>query len=188
MAFFYGGSEMNELMVDLETVNNKPSSAIISVGLVKFNLEDEDDYETLDDPKRSFYCVLDVDAQVAFGATMSFETFSWWMKQNAMAKGVFQEKPTYPHNVDAIQKINEFIGKSEPYLWGNGSDFDGPIIRHFYDLYGYEFPVPFWKNMCFRTQKRFAKRKVEIDRGIAHNALEDAKYQVLLAQAYAREA
>ena len=174
---------MREYMIDLETINNTSSSAIISVGIVKFNLEDEDSYDTLDENGRSFYCVLDVQDQIDLGRTVGYDTLQWWMRQGKLAQAVFQEEPTFSDNAHAIDSMNNFM-LEEGRLWGNGASFDNVIIREFYQTYGREFPIEFWNDMCFRTLKNSAPRKVAIDRGVAHNALEDAKYQVLLAQAY----
>ena len=95
-------NEYNGVMCDFETLDKLGTSAVISIGLVKFNLEDEDNYESLEEDGRTFDCVFDIQDQLNMGRTVSFDTLQWWMQQDKMAQAVFQRKPNYRNNEEAL--------------------------------------------------------------------------------------
>lgn len=75
---------MNNVMVDIETLDNKPTSAIVSIGAVMFGPNGYDEYNT-------FYMVVDAQSCIDAGLTLSADTISWWMKQSDQARAVFQQ-------------------------------------------------------------------------------------------------
>ena len=67
-------------MIDLETLDTKPSSQILSLGAVKFNaLSNEEPYSDL-------YLKPDIDQQNKKGRTTSESTIEWWDKQDPLIK------------------------------------------------------------------------------------------------------
>lgn len=185
-------TQYNDAMLDLETLGTDPDCVVLSLGIVFFNLNDEDNYETLDDTSRSFYITLDPQEQINMGRSVTFKTISWWHDQDAMAKSVFkscfaiQEKGDGNYNM--LKRLTYDLGNCKDVcLWGNGSGFDNPIFNSLLQAYEIANPFRFWNDNDFRTLKRLAgKPKLELVRGVYHNALDDAKYQVLAAQEYAR--
>ena len=176
-----------DAMLDIETLGTGTDAVILSAGVVLFNLEEEDDYDTLDDENRSWYNRFNVQEQLDHGHSVTYDTIHWWMKQGVQAKQVFSEKVRFPNDY-ALTKLVSWLGNAqETVLWGNGSGFDIPIFRALFKTYGIDFPFRFWNENDFRTLRRLAGgKKFEIDRGTIHHALEDAKYQVLAAQEYYR--
>lgn len=181
--------EYREAMVDLETIDNEGSSAIISAGFVLFNLDEEDNYQTLEEDGRCFEVVFDVQEQLDLGRTASFGTIKWWMEQNVTAQAVFQKKPTYQSNTAALRQITKFLAPSKAHaknrrLWGNGVRFDNEILYGMFKVYDMQFPTEFWNDMCYRTLKNISPPVTQIERGVEHDALDDAKYQVIMAQQF----
>jgi len=198
------GSEMkyHEISLDLETVSTDPKAAIISIGAVKFNLEDVDTVETLRKPDRTFYRTVSLESSIAHGGHMSADTVRWWMKQSNAAKTSFDgEFVITDVLVDLAQffDLHEFIEGSEErskyVLWGNGSDFDNVVLNEAYKTaWGYS-PIDFRLNADLRTAKKLALKiqpKTEFktvpgaDTLVPHSALDDAIFQALLAQRYWR--
>lgn len=70
---------MNNIMIDIETLDNKPTASIVSIAAAFF------------DPRTgeigmSIYIPVNVaDAQYK-GATIGADTVKWWMKQNLCAR------------------------------------------------------------------------------------------------------
>lgn len=169
-----------DVVVDLETLGTKSGAVIVSIGAVSFNSHDTDNWETLDDEGRCFYAVLNLDEQVLAGHTIDPDTVLWWMKQDVMARKVYDE-----HKEGVAPVLTRFAEFCEgtKRLWGNGSSFDNVLLRALYDTYKLPFPYNFWNDMDLRTLK-FASgiQKFDINQGLAHHALDDAKYEALCIQ------
>ena len=177
---------LQEAIADIATLDIKPSAVVLSIGIVLFNLNEDDNYDTLSQDGRSLYLVLDGDAQInEFGRTVSFGTVKWWLGQNKAAQTVFASRSLHPKA--ALEKLVEWLAGSEPNLWGNGSSFDNVILNSLFADYGVPNPFKFWKDRDLRTLQYIAGgNKPDIPRGIEHNALDDAQFEVLCAQEYMR--
>src|SRR5574337_1474769 len=111
-------------MVDLETVDNKPTSAIASIGAVMF---DEDGLYD------EFYIVVDHLSSIQLGLTQSADTMNWWSKQSEEARKIFHpDTSKYDVKIALIEFGSWFKNNGGLYLWGNGSDFDNAILSTAY--------------------------------------------------------
>lgn len=172
-----------DVMLDLETLGTRENAVVVSMGAVLFNLEDQDAFDDLDN-NRCFYAVLDLRDQSAKGRTINTDTVAWWMQQGPLAREVF----TVP-GVDVRQVLAKFADfcRGREAIWGNGNMFDNAITRSLYATYGVPYPVNFRNDLDLRTLKRLSgTTSYVVPSGIAHNALDDAKVQVLQAQAFYR--
>lgn len=176
----------SEIIGDIETLDTKNSAVVVSIGLVKFNLDEDDNYDTLEDEERSFYAVLDLDEQInTHGRTASAGTVTFWIGQDKQAQHVFKEKREAVEVV--LKAITKWVGRNNSNLWGNGNVFDNVILRSLYADYDLPFPFRYWEDLDLRTLKYLSgSPKLNIPKGVAHNALDDAKYEVLCAQEYFR--
>ena len=66
---------MNDIMVDLETMDNVPSAAIVAIGAVQCNL-------TTGETGSEFYRVVDLEGQDKLGMTINPGTLYWWLQQS----------------------------------------------------------------------------------------------------------
>lgn len=184
--------DYSDAMIDVETLGTDPDCVVLSVGIVFFNINEEDNYETLDDPKRSVYFALNPQEQIDMGRSVTFQTIDWWQEQDVMARKVFKEclklDKADADNSDILRRIMHTLGECKDIcLWGNGSGFDNPIWNSLLKTYQIKNPFKFWNDNDLRTAKRIAGNpKLQITRGVYHNALDDAKYQVLALQEYLR--
>lgn len=165
-----------DIMVDLETLDTRPTGIILSIGACRVNwLTGE-----IDD---HFYRVISVESCVKAGLTESSATRSWWDKQSEEARKVFTDP-----NVPLAVALAEFRGYLQKYnlnkvrLWGNGSDFDNVLLANAYEALNSNAPWRFYNNRCFRTvRKCFAHLIQEPEReGTHHNALDDAIFQATI--------
>lgn len=165
---------MNDIMVDLETLDTRPTAVILSIGACLVNWR-------TGEPTHPFYAVVDLASSREAGLTESQATMDWWSRQSAEARSVF----TDPSAVSLQQALTGFavylqeFDQKKVRIWGNGSDFDNVIMANAYDALGFDAPWRFYNNRCFRTVKNvFADRIQEPDRaGVYHNALDDALHQ-----------
>jgi exodeoxyribonuclease VIII len=192
----------NEIMVDLETLDTSARAAIVSIGAVKFSLEDTIEHVGAIEPVDCFYRVVELDSSLRSGLEMSAKTIEWWMQQGERARSIFfntTSKQPLPSSLLDFTKFclgEAYLSTDGPAInmWGNGSDFDCAILAEAYTKTFIKKPWKFSNSRDYRTLKDFAKRfnprvrhTLSSDKDmVVHNALEDAKKQTLLAQRYWR--
>lgn len=169
----------NLCMVDLETLDTKPTAVILSIGAVIFNKDGLH--------KAKFYLPVDKYSCLYKGMTVSESTDKFWQKQSPEARKVL----TDPNRVDittALKALQNYVYKTckttkNVHLVGNSCRFDMGILENAYNVCGLK---PFWnpfKELDYRTFKNLkeidGKPKPEIKRGqgVHHCSLDDAVAQ-----------
>jgi len=181
-----------DVMLDIETLGTGIHSLVVSIGAVRFRLDSTDDLYTIRDDARSFYSVLDTEDQRDRGRVDDPDTLAWWGKQSDEARQVLTD-PT-EDTANALERFSEFC-RGVKRIWGNGNTFDNAIIRDLYRTYEQDYPVDFWADLDMRTLKYLwnkltnwrSKNEPKIRIGEHHNALDDARSQVLQIQQMYRE-
>ena len=167
-----------EAMVDIETLDTSASSIVLSIGIVLFNLDGKDTYKTLSAKDRTHYSLLNIDEQVQKGRTSSTGTTVWHLGQEH-SHDMSDSKEAL---TGTLWDISRFVGQLK--LWGNGSSFDNAILRDLFQQFDVPFDM-FYNDRDLRTLKALSSGvTTNIENKQAHNALADAKYQVLCAQRY----
>lgn len=168
------------IVVDLETTDNRSTAAILSIGAAALNYEGA--------VVSTFYTPVSLDDCVQHGMTVGTDTLAWWMEQDDKARAVWQEAkksngaPTLHfallHFNTWLKAQCEFSGR---VMWGNGSDFDNVILANAYRAVNMDLPWPFWNNRCFRTLKNeWGKYVPQPDFvGVKHNAKDDAVHEAV---------
>lgn len=159
------------MMLDFETLGQRPSTAVVSLGVVIFNKEGIVKTQDMN---------FNVDEQIKRGRTIDYSTVQWWMKQSEQARAVFQKTDGIPiSRFDGLMtELFGFAG-SDVQVRGNDFSFDGGILGDFYDRF-FQKPKPwkFWNSRCFRTYDAIFKvKEMAVRKGTHHNALDDAIYQ-----------
>lgn len=82
---------MNHLMIDLETMGNKPAAPIVAIGAVFFEPESGEMGAEL-------YVAVDLSSAMDQGAKPDGDTILWWLKQSAEARAAIctDDTPTLP--------------------------------------------------------------------------------------------
>lgn len=196
------------LMIDIETLDTAPENkaVIVSVGMVKFNLLDEDTWETIEsDPDRSGYWVLPIEPQLKRGRTIGSSTLLWWVNQlktghpeagtifspliqnwnletNKFAPGI--ESTIHSHLVS----MNAFA--EDMYGWAKPAHFDLPKMASLFDTFEMEFSIPWYMYKCMSGVKAVGavldipRPKFKTKGNVDHHALWDATEQVLELQGW----
>lgn len=160
--------KMNNVMIDLETMDNGTNAAIVAIGAVKFDMNGIGNI---------FYTAVSLESSVSMGLTMSASTVSWWLTQSKKARDAITDKNAITLNF-ALCDFNSFLSGNEDYkVWGNGADFDNVILANAYKACGFTTPWKFYNSRCYRTMKNLAP-DIKMDRiGTHHNAIDDAVSQ-----------
>jgi exodeoxyribonuclease VIII len=162
---------MSEVMVDLETLGNGSNAAIISIGACAFD-------PASGQITSEFYVNVEPQSCVDAGLKMDVSTVMWWMKQSDEARAAFN-KPSVPLEL-ALDMFKAWYPQGAA-LWGNGATFDNVILDNAFKASGVNRPWHFTKDRCYRTLKNLRPDIKQDKVGVAHNALDDAKYQALHA-------
>ena len=163
---------MNKIMLDLETMGNKPGAAIISIGAVFFSPKDG--------LGETFHERIDLEDAVRQGLKMDASTVKWWMEQSDEARQAVM-KPGHPLHA-VLKAFADWVplhaDSTEVEVWGNGSDFDNVLLGAAYEACSLKAPWKFYRGRCFRTLKNLpGAPKAPKFSGTKHDALDDAKNQ-----------
>lgn len=177
-----------DVMVDLETLGTDTDTCILSIGAVRFRLDTVDDIDSIMDDERTFYARLDEHDQESKGRSVDADTLKWWDSQSEEARAVFDEERS--DNKRALRDFVKFC-KGAKRIWGNGNMFDNAIMRSICRDYDIKYPVFYSKDLDVRTLTYLWNlitnwvskgKRPTIQLGEEHNALDDARRQVLQCQ------
>lgn len=174
---------MTHVMVDLETLGTVPGCVILSIGAVEFCPDagklGKEFYEVIS-TYDSLECLLSVDK----------DTEAWWLNQSRDAQRVLElaHQPDATKLAVALARFNDYLASIAPpskiRLYGNGADFDNPILRVAYTCAKVKPYFAGYGGRCYRQLKNLdelfgpALRFEKLERqGTHHNALDDAKSQ-----------
>ena len=169
------------LMIDIETLDTSVTAAIVAIGACVFNPRSENWDDT-------FRITIDEASNVYAGRTVSQSTKDWWSMQSQEARdAVFNGPHTglYRALVEFTQWINQ-IRPTCTRVWAKSPDFDCSILAHACESQKILWPFRFYEARCCRTAMEMAYPEgdfpVMLMEGPAHDALADAKKQVLEIQ------
>jgi hypothetical protein len=165
------------VMLDLETLGTAPGCPVISIGACVFDPSGIGD---------TFYRVVNAESAIGAGLLPDEATINWWEEQTPEARAQTFEVAMSPTGGEDLGKA---LAEFETWLmrfemtrgvcvWGNGADFDPPILTAAYRACGWRRPP--WRPYaarCYRTLKNFAPSIVPLRSGTKHNALDDALTQ-----------
>lgn len=160
-------------MIDIETIDTKPSAIVLTVGGVKFNPYD-DEY-----PKNDIYYKIDIDQQNGLGRSTSESTLEWWAKQDQEAQEeAFSEDDRV--SVEDFQKDLAKWVRDVDLIWGHGYGFDMTILTNLFQSAGLPVPWNFWVERDTRTVFSLLDEDPRnLIQNNKHNAYWDAYYQAM---------
>jgi hypothetical protein len=160
-------------MVDLETTGTKAGCGVLAIGACSL------------DGTHTFYEKIDHLSCLSAGLVDDPSTLKWWSKQEILAR-----EEAFSGTKNLVMVLGQFADflrslpspKKTIFVWGNGADFDLPILAAAYQAVGMEVPWEPFNGRCYRTLKNLYKsipmRKFE---GLKHSALADARNQAMHA-------
>lgn len=164
-----------DIMLDLETLGTKPGSVVLSIGATTF-----DGKHGL--TNQHFHAHLSLAAQVDAGLTIDPSTVLWWLGQSPEAQAAIgrgQLIASTPEDILTSFALWYTAQKGEA-IWGNGSDFDLPLLAAVYHAFGMTPPWKYNAGRCCRTIMALTGKKMGAFgtvNPLAHDAHADAVYQ-----------
>lgn len=168
----------DSVMLDLETMGNGSYAAIVTIGAVWFNLNEQDTFDEIAD-NRKFYAHVNLQSSLDAGLKVDGSTIVWWLGQSESARRELTDIP----GGDLKHVLDMFSLRLHPdhILWGNGATFDNVILRNAFKSCGLTFPLSHSKDRCYRTLNKLFPLPFE-NYGTHHNALDDAISQAIHLQ------
>ena len=162
--------------IDLETLDVRPTSVVLTLGGVKFDPTNESE------PNSEMYFKISVDDQHNYERTVNDSTIEWWTKQaDHIREEAFDQSEAITVE-EACARIAKWSVGVDTF-WGQGYGFDFTMIE---DLFrNIERPVPwqFWQVLDSRTLfKMISKDPRKSMQTDLHNALADAYFQAKAIQ------
>lgn len=159
---------IKHIMIDFETLSTHPNAAVLSLGAVAFTKDGLTGEE--------FYVNIDGQDCVNLGLHVLQATVDWWATQSQEAKDALEadKKPL----LEALTLFSAWVRTVEgSHLWGNGADFDNPILKSCYAVLDADTPFKPFNGRCYRTIKNIPGMPKMERKGTHHNALHDARNQ-----------
>ena len=162
-------SLQDNVMLDLETTGVSAGCAILSIGACTLDLDS------------FFYQKISLASCYDRGLRDLPSTLKWWNKQDpAVMTEAFSGVDQLAVVLIKFSDWLNSVGENKAKVWGNGADFDLPILGAAYEACGMEKPWKPYNGRCFRTIKNLYPDVIlNAFQGIKHNALEDAKNQAI---------
>lgn len=162
--------QLDDVMIDLETLSTNQDAAILSIGAVRFNPNTGEIADT-------FHERIDFNSAIVNGH-VSMDTLKFWFAADGNAgKLVASGTRMLP---EALTEFAEWLGQGS-IVWGNGATFDITILENTYKRLEMDTPWKFYDVRDCRTVEAMAEsicERSEFERsGTHHDALDDAKYQ-----------
>jgi exodeoxyribonuclease VIII len=170
------------LMVDIESMGEKPDAPIVSIGAVFF-----DPASGQTGPE--FYKVISLESAMGWGGVPDASTILFWLKETSEARSEIVMDHAIPLD-DALLQFKDFIaenaanGKDTVQVWGNGATFDNVLLENSYARTGISCPWKYWNNRDVRTIVELGKavgytprHEIPLE-GEPHKAISDARHQV----------
>jgi len=166
-----------DVMIDLETLDTKPSAAILTIGAIKFDPFGDDLHNK---SCEKLYIKVDLDSCDKLGLTTSQSTIDWWSQQSKEAQDeAFSTEGRIPIH-EAMTKLYKFCWGAQR-VWSHGAAFDIVICENVFAKLEKMVPWNFWQVRCTRTLFDIGINP-ERPPVLAHHALEDAWNQAVGVQ------
>lgn len=168
-----------DVMIDIETLGNRPSSVILSIGAVMFDplAPPRDSVEY----KERFYAVCD--ARTQQDRTMDADTVYFWLGQEKIAIGtLFQDQKPL---MDCLIAFTSFLKANKVNkAWCYGATFDHVILNDAFEALQLKYPIHYRDRLDMRTYVQLMPKvpRPELTNAIAHNAFHDALIQAIWMQ------
>jgi len=181
---------MREMMFDLETLDTRPSTIVLSVGAVIWET-----FQPVAGPLawrvlRRFYRILDIQSQATKNRTVSESTLIWWQRQDANARDEAFSAVRQPVTgvLEDFRRFADVEGEINAF-WANPATFDFPIWEDLAMTYSEYVPWSYRQKYDVRTVVREASYSAKdhqpsrpID-GVPHLPVYDCEWQIDLLNA-----
>lgn len=153
----------DSLMIDLETLGNKPGSVIVQIGAVTFNKAGIE---------KEFVANVSYDYTSWNRYKTDLSTIKWWMEQDkAIINSVFNAKVKW----SLCRSLIELSSLKADFFWAKSTSFDFGLLENAFNIEDVKSSIDF-RNIVdvrdiYNLNPGYHKHRGALNK---HNALEDA--------------
>ena len=164
---WFRGIRMMDIMIDIETLDTKPTAIITQIGAVRFDRIQG----TITD---EFNMQCNVCLQVDEGRTASNATISFW-ESHGRPQDWWETTTRHSQSLqDVLRCLSQFIAQQPlGFIWANSPAFDLIILSNGMHDAKINIPWDYWKERDVRTMMGIVVDGCKVNRK-THDALEDA--------------
>jgi len=137
------------LMIDVESLGNKPGAVITEISAVPFNWDNKN--STAED---IFYVKINIDSSLKAGLQIQADTLQWWAQQDITVFRNMMDQKDAINLSEALYKFRVYLQTLYPSqlkVWGNSNRFDFGLLAAAYDAIRQEIPWYFRNERDVRT-------------------------------------
>jgi hypothetical protein len=162
-----------DIMIDIETLDTKPTAGILSIGIVLF------DVNNINKDLIEIEILIDTNDLQKYNFTSSQSTLEWWNKQPEQVRNRAFTDGNRVSILEGLTKLNNICEEYKPIrFWSQGINFDFVILENALN----ECKItPYWKFYQLRDSRTIQNilNYIPINKPAeSHNAIEDCKYQI----------
>lgn len=163
---------MQDVMIDLETLDTGPDCVILTLGAVRFN-----PWQDEINPDNCIYLKPDVDEQIALGRRVNEGTMQWWAQQPPDVRDDAISDTDRISLEEFSKQLNKIVANADR-IWAQGPVFDIVILENLYRQIGKPAPWQYYSIRDSRTLLKALGDNRAKGRNQAHNAVADCIYQI----------
>ena len=166
-------------MLDIETLGLEVGSVILQVAMRQFLSEDEEGKYVVDYGDPPYLYKVDVDLQIAEGATTNIDTIRWWlMIDHLKLHSMLSERGAVSPKFCA-HRLSKYVDWQNAVVWARDPDFDCAHMLHFCGKYLHA-PPQLWHFAAQRSHRTLLDLAgvKHVPAQNAHDALEDVDAQI----------
>jgi len=168
-----------DVMIDFETLDTVPHAVVLQLGWAFFDAESPPNAEVYSTGQVLF----SMPHQVAQRRSLDPETWAWWLTQNPdLFRKLLLGTNTIPQALKVFDKAWDTHAQSKTNIWGNGANFDEPILSNLYRTNRMKMPGHYSASRCVRTIKALHPSVPKVEPEIKHDGESDAIAQALFVQ------
>lgn len=167
----FSSETIDKVMLDLETLGTSPGCVVLSIGACSF------DHAGF---RKTFHQTISIESSKAQGLVVDPRTEEWWQQQDRKVReAAFGGTEGLCEVLDSFHDWFRNLGAwGKITVWGNGADFDLPILAAAYKAANRPTPWAPYNGRCYRTLKNLLPHvKAPPFSGAKHCALDDAQHQ-----------
>lgn len=165
-------SVFNQVMLDLETMGTDENFVILSVGMVKFNIDTGEIGNKL-------HLKISINDSLKKGFKIDGNTLIWWLNNDKKAKEMINKGEKFSIN-NTLDYISEFLNK-DLEIWAKSPSFDCNLLKSYYQKLNRNIPWNFRNQQDVRTLINLNKKlyeEITKDVKITHDAIDDCINQI----------
>jgi len=169
----------NDIMIDLETLDNRPEAVVLTIGAVRFDPKGSGIVEKLE-----LRPTIEDQTEI-YKRTISEDTIQWWAQQSPEAlEEALGDQGRQPFG-ECMEALYKFCWNRRA-VWSNGATFDIVMMEHAWRQTSTRVvPIP-WQFWTIRdTRTIYEVTNVKLQSGghtTSHKAVEDAERQAIVVQ------